>query len=89
MAAERRHLFAQGDVIGFSSEEIDFEKIIEDNYFFARRGMLEISPQYKQPICYGIISDAAANRIFVYGRSSSEHHSEARLAGKISRGLGG
>lgn len=69
MAVQNAILFAniERTTKVYSREEIDFEKIIEENYEFLVRGPLETNFDYKQPIPYGIVLNNK-NEIFVYQR---------------------
>ena len=91
MVVDRATLFADVYFQGFSpAEELDYESIIQDNYFYDARGKVETMPQYKQPIAYAIIVRKDTKEIFAYQRSSVDgQYEEKRLRGKWSWGIGG
>lgn len=91
MAVQNAILFAniERTTKVYSREEIDFEKIIEENYEFLVRGPLETNFDYKQPIPYGIVLNNK-NEIFVYQRWwAGSNAGESRLHDKIAIGVGG
>ncbi len=91
MVIDRSTLFADGYFQGFApANEIDYEQIILDNYFYKNRDEVETKSQFKQPIAYCIIVNKSTNDIFAYQRSVKEgDYSEKRLRGKWSWGIGG
>jgi len=91
MVVDRATLFSDQYFQGFSpAEEMNYEQIILDHYFYQKRGQVETMPQFKQPISYVLIVNKQSKKIFAYQRSQSEgHYNEKRLAGKWSWGIGG
>ena len=91
MVVDRATLFAGGYFQGFSPATVmDYNKIIQENYFYEKRGLAETKPALKQPIAYCIIVHKGTNKIFAYQRSVKEgHYNETRLRGKWSWGIGG
>lgn len=91
MVIDRSTLFSDGYFQGYSpAEEIDYESIIQENYFYDLRDKVETMPQYKQPIAYAVIVHKPTLEIFTYQRASKDrHYKEKRLQGKWSWGIGG
>ena len=90
LVLDRATLFAEGYFQGFSpADTIDYFQIIQDNYFYKRRGDVEPDPAFKQPIAYVIIANRETKHIFAYQRSATESYNESRLRGKWSWGIGG
>lgn len=91
MVIDRATLFADGYFQGFApAHEINYSQIIRDNYFYEKRGLVEVDPAYKQPIPYCIIANPITKQIFAYQRAIKDaHYAEERLRGKWSWGIGG
>jgi len=91
MVVDRATLFANGYFQGFSpADVIDYEEIINDNYFYDKRWRVETRSELKQPIAYCVIVNKVTHEVFAYQRSSKEaHYDEKRLRGKWSWGIGG
>lgn len=91
MVVDRATLFADLYFQGYSpAEEMDFEQIVMDNYFYDLRDKVETMPQLKQPIAYAIIVNKETRKVFAYQRSQKEgQYAEKRLRGKWSWGIGG
>lgn len=90
LVVDRATLFADSYFQGFcDAAAMDYRRIIDDNYFYLRRGDVEPNPAYKQPIPYVIIAQKESRLIFAYQRSSTSSYSEKRLRGKWSWGIGG
>ncbi len=91
MVVDRATLFADLYFQGFSpAEEMDFEQIVMDNYFYDLRDKVETMPQLKQPIAYAIIVNKDTRQVFAYQRAQKEgQYAEKRLRGKWSWGIGG
>lgn len=91
MVIDRSTLFADGYFQGFApADEINYEQIILDNYFYKNRDEVETKSEFKQPIAYCIIVNKKTNDIFAYQRSVKEgDYNEKRLRGKWSWGIGG
>lgn len=90
MVIDRATLFADKYFQGFCpAAELDYRRIIDDNYFFKRRGDAEPDPVFKQPIPYVIIVNKETKHIFAYQRSTTDSYHEQRLRGKWSWGIGG
>ena len=90
LVVDRSSLFAEGYFQGFApSNSLDYYQIIQDNYFYKRRGDVEPDPAFKQPIAYAVIANSETKHIFAYQRSAGESYNEPRLRGKWSWGIGG
>jgi len=66
-----------------SHKETNFSTKINKYFSFQKRWPMEINPDYKQPIVYGIIINTESQKIFAYQRTNK--HSENRLDNKRSR----
>lgn len=90
MVVDRATLFADGYFQGFApADGLDYQRIILDNYFYDRRGDMEVKPEFKQPIAYCLIMNDR-NKVFAYQRSFKKgDYGEKRLRGKWSWGIGG
>lgn len=90
MVIDRSTLFADGYFQGFAPDgEIDYKKIIVENYHYIKRGIAEERPEFKQPIAYCLIMHSETGHIFAYQRAAQEDYHESRLRGKWSWGIGG
>lgn len=91
MVVDRATLFANGYFQGFSpADVINYEEIINDNFYYDKRGLVETRSELKQPIAYCIIVNKETHKVFAYQRSTKEgHYDEKRLRGKWSWGIGG
>ncbi|MBN2357799.1 NUDIX domain-containing protein [candidate division KSB1 bacterium] len=91
MVVDRATLFADLYFQGFSpAEEMDYEQIVMDNYYYDLRDKVETMPQLKQPIAYAIIVNKDAREVFAYQRAQKDgQYEEKRLRGKWSWGIGG
>jgi len=90
LVIDRATLFAEGYFQGFSpAETLDYYKVIQDNYFYKRRGDVEPDSSFKQPIAYAVIVNKITKHIFAYQRAGNENYTEKRLRGKWSWGIGG
>ena len=91
MVIDRSTLFSDGYFQGFApAEEIDYESVIQENYFYDLRDKVETMPQYKQPIAYTVIVHKPTLEVFAYQRAARDkHYKEKRLQGKWSWGIGG
>lgn len=91
LVVKRDLLFSKKHFIGFIEQsEVNFEKIILENYRWMMQGDAEKNGFYKQPIGYVIIYNPKHNKIFVYQRSdNSANYKEKKLQGKYSCGVGG
>ncbi len=90
MVVDRATLFAQGYFQGFApADGIDYKQIINENYYYKKRGIAENTPQLKQPIAYCIIMNKETGQVFAYQRASKDTYTEERLRGKWSWGIGG
>ena len=90
LVVDRATLFAEGYFQGFSpADGLDYFQIIQDNYFYKKRGEVEPNPAFKQPIAYAVIANKITKHIFAYQRSATESYNEPRLRGKWSWGIGG
>ena len=91
MVVDRATLFAEIYFQGFSpANNLDYQQVILDNYFYDKRGIVEIKPEFKQPIAYCIILNNKTGKVFAYQRSVKDGaYEEKRLRGKWSWGIGG
>jgi predicted NUDIX family phosphoesterase len=91
MVIDRSTLFAEIYFQGFSpAKNQDYQQVILDNYFYQKRGIAEIKPEFKQPIAYCIILNKKTGNVFAYQRSVKDgEYAEKRLQGKWSWGIGG
>ncbi len=90
LVVDRVTLFADRYFQGFCpAAEMDYYRIIMENYFYKRRGDVEPNPAFKQPIPYVIIAQRESKLIFAYQRASGDTYHERRLRGKWSWGIGG
>lgn len=90
LVIDRATLFADSYFQGYSpAHETNYNQIIQDNFFYKRRGDIEPDPIYKQPIAYAIIVHKESKHIFAYQRSTTDSYTEQRLRGKWSWGIGG
>lgn len=68
----------------YSNDEIDFDKIINENYEFMVRWEAEDNRKYKQPIGYAAVVDTE-NKVFVYKRWWKDSNAgDARLHSKFA-----
>lgn len=90
LVVDRTTLFAEKYFQGFSpASELDYQKIIRDNYFYIKRGDAEDNSNFKQPIAYAVIAHKSTSKIFSYQRAADDNYHENRLRGKWSWGIGG
>ena len=91
VVVKRDVLFAEKYFNGYlSNTEYDFEKRINENYEYLRRGDAEENPEWQQPIPYAILVNKANKTVYDYQRASDiKKAGEKRLHGKWSLGIGG
>ncbi len=91
MVVDRSTLFADEYFQGYCpAGQLNYAKIIQDNYFYEIRQEAEKRPEYKQPIAYCLIINPETEEIFTYQRSKKAgDYGESRLRGKWSWGIGG
>ncbi len=90
LVVDRATLFAEGYFQGFApADGLDYFQIIQDNYFYKKRGEVEPNPAFKQPIAYAVIVNTETKYIFAYQRSVTDSYNESRLRGMWSWGIGG
>ena len=90
MVVDRATLFADGYFQGFAAaDKMDYKSIINDQYYYTKRGPAEEQPALKQPIAYCIIIHKETGDVFAYQRAAKDTYTEERLRGKWSWGIGG
>lgn len=90
MAVKREDLFKEDNFQGFKkADQIDFQKIILNNYKYTKRGEAEKDESLKQPIGYSVLVNEKGE-VFAYQRAKKDDdYTEKRLQGKWSWGVGG
>ena len=91
LGVKRVYLFGENNRDHFQgfrpADEIDYEVRTLQNYEWKRRGDLEDDASMKHPIPYCVIVNPRLKMVFAYQRAGG--HTEGRLAGKYSWGIGG
>lgn len=88
MCVEREPLFENESKVfqGFKNIN-EFKKLKLEDILIARRGHLEVLPEYKQLITYAVLQDKSTKDLLLYKRLSGS--GEQRLVDKTSIGVGG
>lgn len=94
MVVGRESLFGESNKHYFQGfkqhKEVDYEKIILENFGWMQRRLVEDNPNFKQPIAYTLIVNPSLKKVFAYQRAEEDkHYGEKRLQGKWSLGVGG
>jgi len=85
LCIKRDLLFHHYYLNGFISDCVDFNKQIQNHWFYKERNLVENDFSIKQIVPYIMIIDQDKNQVFCYKRKGNEK----RLHDKISLGFGG